>query len=151
MHSRIFQIETKEMGEDEFIKSCFFDYDEISHFADYVDDDRVNVEDDLKRLDVDFKGIFKRDGRKLTLLNTNAFVDEWKQEIKRRADVIDITDWQSMYYLKAVLRETHRYSDYKIYCDYGGIMDFASYVSHLVSEHKPGDVFYVGGIVDYHF
>lgn len=151
MHSRIFQIETKKMDRDDYIQSCFFDYDEISHFADYVDDDRVDVKHDLQWLDKDIQGIFKREGRKLTLLNTNAFVDEWKQEIKRKAESVDLFDWQSFYDLKALMRETHRFSDFKIYCEYGGLMDFASYVRYLITSHKPGDVFYIGGIVDYHY
>lgn len=150
MHCRIFQIETKELGEDDYIESCFFNYDEISHFADYVSDD-VDEDHDLKWLDNDIRGLFKRDGRKLTLLDTRAFADEWKQEIKRRADILDISDWQSMWYMKTVVRDTHRFSEFKIYCEYGGLMDFGEYVSHLIAAHKPGDVFYIGGIVDYHY
>lgn len=150
MHSRIFQIETKRTERDDYIKSCFFEYDEYSRFADYVSDD-VDVRNDLKWLDNDIRGIFERNGRKLTLLNTNAFVDEWKQEIKNRAENIDLCDWSSVYDLKAVLRETHRFSDFKVYCEYGGIMDFGDYMRHLITAHKPGDVFYIGGILDYHY
>ena len=151
MHSRIFQIEEKRLGKDEYIKSHSFDYDEISSFADYVDDERVNVKDDLASLDKDIKGIFKREGRKLTLLNTNAFVDEWKQAIKDAADKLDLCDQSACFWMKDLFVGTHLHSDFRIYCEYGGIMNFAGYVRYLINNHKPGDVFYIGGIVDFHF
>ena len=151
MHSRIFQIEQRRLDKDEYITSCFFEYDEISHFADYVSDERVNPKDDMAWLDRDIQGIFERKGRKLTLLDVTGFIDEWKRTIVEKANELNVCDHSAFFWMKDLFTGTHRHSEFRIYCEYGGLMDFASYFRYLAAEHKPGDVFYIAGIVDYHF
>ena len=152
MHSKIYQISSMKLGRDEYVKAISFDYDEISFFADYVDDvDRDEEKGLLEDFDTLFEGIFSRKGRTITLLDTSAFIEEWRGAIRKCADNIDFTDWISLYQLKELVKRTHKESNTMLYTDYAGFEYFGGFVQRLYAAHKPGDKFYIGGILDYHW
>lgn len=152
MHSKIYQITAMKLGRDEYAKAVHFDYDEISFFADYVDEvERDEEKGLLESFDTLFEGIFSRKGRTITLLDTSKFIEEWRSAIKKCADNIDFTNSYSLFQLKELTKRTHGEYNTMLYTDYSGFEYFGDFVQRLYACHKPGDKFYIGGILDYHW
>ena len=140
------------MGRDDYAKAVIFDYDDFSDFADYIDDvERDEEKELLEYFDSLFEGIFSRKGRTVTLLDTSKFIEEWRKTIKKCADNLDFTDWHSLFQLKEIMKLTHREYNTMLYTNYAGFEYFGDFVQRLYAAHKPGDKFYIGGILDYHW
>lgn len=152
-HSRIFQI-TREKIEDkeDYINSEFYDPALYSHFADYIEDVE-NEQDSLEWLDEKFKGLFVRNGRELILLDISEFMDEFRTEIVKSAENLDMRDWLTCYKLRKVQRCTHINCDFYINQEVYNTtpVSFGMFIQDVYQNHKPGDKFYIGGILDYHF
>lgn len=152
MHSKIYQITETKLGRDEYINAVYFDYDEISFFADYVDDvERDEEKRLLEAFDSLFEGIFSRKGRTVTLLDTSKFIEEWRSAIKKCADNMDFTNSQHLFQMREITKRTHKEYNTMLYSDYAGFEYFGDFVQRLYAAHKPGDKFYIGGILDYHW
>ena len=50
-----------------------------------------------------------------------------------------------------IAKRTHKESNTMLYTDYAGFEYFGAFVQRLYASHKPGDKFYIGGILDYHW
>lgn len=152
MHSKIYQITATKLGRDDYAELIHFDYDDFSFFADYIDDvEKDDEKEYLEAFDILFEGIFSRKGRTITLLDTSAFIEEWRGAIRKCADNIDFTDWHSLFQLRELAKRTHKECNTMLYTDYAGFEYFGDFVQRLYAAHKPGDKFYIGGILDYHW
>jgi len=151
-HSRIYQISTNPIDKDDYITACSLDpwiYEPLGDYADDLPESQLQKE--LEDFDKLFEGIFKRDGRVLTFLGCDQFIEDWREDIKRKANNIDFTKWMSLWELRATLKRTH-YDSYAIFTsDDCTSDDFAHFIEGLYQGHKPGDKFYIGGILDYHY
>ncbi len=148
MHSKIIEISKTPMVRDEYMSEGCFCPEEYDHFADYIQIVPQDSENDIISW-LDKHGIFERNGRELTLLDLNPFIEEWRAEIKKRANNIDFTDGLSLYRLKEVIKETHQESSLIFY--FGEFMPMGELVHWLYNHYQPGDKFYIGGILDYHY
>ena len=152
MHSKIYQISEKKLERDDYAKAVNFDFDEVSFFADYVDDvERDDEKELLENFDTLFEGIFSRKGRTITLLDTSAFIEEWRSAIKKLADNMDFTNSRQLFRMREITKRTHKDYSAMLFTDYGGFEYFGDFVQRLYAAHKPGDKFYIGGILDYHW
>lgn len=152
MHSKIYQITKKELKRSEYVTMYTFDPEAFTFFADYIDDvERDEEKELLESFDRLFEGIFSRKGRTVTLLDTSEFIEEWRKTIKKCADNLDFTDWHSLFQLKEITKRTHCEYNTMLYTDYAGFEYFGDFVQRLYATHKPGDKFYIGGILDYHW
>lgn len=152
MHSKIYQITTEKLKRSEYVDEYDFDPNAFMSFADYVS----NIDEDeekelLESFDRLFEGIFSRKGRTVTLLDTSGFIEEWRNAIKKCADNLDFTDWHSLFHLNEITKRTHNECNTMLYTDYAGVEYFGDFVQRLYAAHKPGDKFYIGGILDYHW
>lgn len=136
------------MVRDEYMSEGCFCPEEYERFADYIQSVPQDNENNIISW-LDEHGIFERNGRELTLLDLNPFIEEWRTEIKKRANNIDFTDRLALYRLKEVIKETHRESSLMFY--FGEFMPMGELVHWLYNHYQPGDKFYIGGILDYHF
>ena len=152
-HSRIFQI-TREKIEDreDYIDSGIYDPALYSHFADYIDNVK-DEQDSLRWLDEKFEGLFVRDGRELTLLDISEFMEEYKAAIVKATENLDMRDFMTCYNLRRVMKYTHRNCDFYINEEIYNTtpFSFGAFVQDIYQNYKPGDKFYIGGILDYHF
>jgi hypothetical protein len=152
MHSKIYQITEKKLERDDYTKAANFDYDDHSDFADYIDDvERDEEKELLEHFDSLFEGIFSRKGRTITLLDTSGFIEEWRSAIKKCADNMDFTDWRTLFQMREITKRTHKEHNTMLYTDHAGFEYFGEFVQRLYAAHKPGDKFYIGGILDYHW
>ena len=136
------------MVRDEYMSEGSFCPEEYERFADYIQSVPQDSENDIISW-LDKHGIFERNGRELELLDLNPFIEEWRAEIKKRANNIDFTDGFALYRLKEVVKETHRESSLMFY--FGEFMPMGELVHWLYNHYQPGDKFYIGGILDYHY
>lgn len=150
MHSKIIEISTKPIERDEYIDAECFTYEEYDHFADYIQGIDPKLEETIL-LWFDNEGIFERKGRELTLLDLNGFMEEWRKAIITRANNIDFTDWLALAKIREVIKETHHYSDLMFCFDGEEFMNIGQLAHYLYKNNRPGDKFYVGGILDYHY
>lgn len=148
MHSKIIEISETPMERDEYMSEGCFCPEEYERFADYIQSVPQDSENDIISW-LDKHGIFERNGRELELLDLNPFIEEWRAEIKKRANNIDFTDGFALYRLKEVVKETHRESSLMFY--FGEFMPMGELVHWLYNHYQPGDKFYIGGILDYHY
>ena len=89
-------------------------------------------------------------GRELTLLDLREFMKELKSKIQEKADCIDFNDTLALYRLKEVINETHHYSSMLFY--YGEeFMTLGQFAHWMHCFQNPGDKFYIGGVLDYHW
>ena len=157
MHSKIYQITTEKLTDDGLISASTFDY-EATDFADYV----ANLEDYeqeayLKDLDYILKGIFSREGRELTYLGAENFVNEWLAFLKEYIAIIrteDMKDFYNRYKLKSFVNYTHRefYTRFYLGAEWETSAEpFGDFIMNIYGNYQPGQKFYVGGIVDFHF
>jgi len=152
MHSKIYQITTKKLKRSEYVDEYDFEPNAFMSFADYVANiDEEEEEELLESFDRLFEGIFSRNGRTVTLLDTSEFIEEWRKAIKKCADNLDFTDWHSLFQLNEITKRTHCEYNTMLYTDYAGFEYFGDFVQRLYAAHKPGDKFYIGGILDYHW
>ena len=152
MHSRIFQISTKQLGRDDYLKSCQFDPEEYSDFADYIADGIADEDEELEWFADVMSDIFDCDGRKLTLRDISGFIEEWKADVKKRANEFDPKgDGMSSYHLRHSVNDTHKRINFRFYDDDYGMMNTRRLIENVLLYHKPGDKFYIGGILDYHY
>ena len=129
-----------------------FDSSNYEHFSDYVSDiKKERIESELCSLDKEFEGIFKRNGRELTMLNIEKFMNEWKEELKSRMNGFTFADWKCSWRLKKTIERTHTQSALYITDGEWEINSFGEFIEWLYQEHQQGDKFYIGGILDYHF
>ena len=149
MHSKIIEISKTPIERDEFISDDCFIPEEWGGFADYIQSVSAKTEDEVIGW-IDEYGIFERNGRELTLRDLNPFIEDWRSEIKKRANNIDFTDGLALYLLREVVKETHLEVYSRFY--FGEeFMTFGDFVHWLYNHYEPGDKFYIGGILDYHF
>lgn len=153
MHSRIYQIEKNEIDKEDYINETSYEHSQYCDFADYISDvDEEDYEDAVEWFKDSFSGIFKCEGRKLTLLDLTDFVEKWKDSIKQCANVIDMRSGMAMHDFNSLVNETHHRIRHRIDFMQNGYPDSAgSFILELFHYSKPGDVFYICGILDYHF
>ena len=156
MHSKIYQITKKELTRDEYLTSSDFDEVNISDFADYTDDiDEDEEEDAMKRLDCTLRGVFTREGRVLTYQGADGFVSDWISGIKSRVAQLNpdtVKNWMEMWKMKQLFEDTHREANERFSYD-GSCTDaepLGDFIREVYINAKPGDKFYIGGIVDFH-
>lgn len=159
MHSKIFQITENLLSSEEYVTAETF-YDNLPPMADYVSDltEREAETCMMCLLDSALDGIFIRDGRELTFLGINQFVEEWITQIKESAQTMNIEtfrDLSTLYRHISLCNKTHREIESLIY--YGADQEasadpFGVFIRHLYTANiKPGTKFYIGGVVDFHW
>ena len=135
MHSRIFQIEDKPVSKEDRICSETIPDWFTSSIADYVDDINEQYrDDDIEWLmGTNFGEVCKLDGDKITF----------------KVDVIDFFKHGSESVDSLMFQLEKSYNDkrgfYVWYCDELYTMQ------EWMRQVKPSGVYYLGGIVDYHF
>lgn len=162
MHGYIYQISDKPIEADDFIKEI--DFENVSNNFDYCKNIDKEVEE--KAINITLKRIlpktmFKCDGRKIIFLggDENLFI-EWREKVInmivtktphematedsgnsfvfRLTDLIeDILDTMTLF----VDKENTGFFTEKS----------TEFVFDCIGRFKPGDVFYIGGVLDYHW
>ena len=156
-HYKIFQITEQKLSREEYITEDSFEYHNICDFADGVCNlDEDEEEQALKSLDKILKGVFKRKGRKLTYLGAEEFVNDWIAYMKTKMAELDnqnIKEFPNLFNLKCMTEYTHRNYEDRFYLGEDGEAfadSLGEFIRDIYTYNKKGDVFYVGGIVDFH-
>lgn len=158
MHSRIFQVSSKPVDRDNYIsESNYYDGWFVGSVADYVADvEEEDQKDSIDWLDKYAAGSLKIEGNKVTVINKEEFFRrDYDNFIKALDDLKNITLNQfttgkgdldlNVYRLNSAYED--RYGFYVDDCgEYGGLMT----INEFMRTKKDGDVFYIGGVVDYH-
>lgn len=151
MHSRIFQLTKEPVAKNEWLtEEDFFESDFIGSVADYVKTQpEIERQEDVEWLVQGTKGIFALEGEKVRVLPgaKHAYFAERYNQFKEKADSLTLDDFccgNGTWELCETIQE--KFSFY-IYDEYGGWKP----LDLFVREVEEGDVFYIGGIVDYHF
>ena len=153
MHSRIFQIEKKPLTKEEYIESvCIPDWFTNS-IADYTSNDCDREDDIAWLMDASLGSIASLDGDKLTFSsNVRRYFKEKYEAFIKEAEKLSKTsfdDFISGNSTNMFFRMNEAYSDrygFYVYSDDG----FLDTLDNFMREVKDGDVYYIGGVVDYH-
>ncbi len=155
MHSKIFQLATTPIKEEDFLKPehLYGDCD----FADYVGDEMTGDlrRDFIESLARQLSDIVDLDGETLVFKGIGNFVHKWYEYIKEKANALDDSkvDTSQLYWVEKATERTHLDTSYRIYLEewnnYAGPMcDFINFADSVL---KPGDRLYVGSVIDYHY
>jgi len=160
MRNKVWQITTKEIDCEYWITESTFDDYNIGDFADFVEGINMTEDDEeeiLECIDPLIKGVFKREGRVLTYLGAEDFVNDWLITIKDKVAELDnhnIKDYMTLWRVKHLFEDTHLQTDARIWTadsDYGTAEPFGEFIRDVYANAKVGDKFYIGGIVGFHF
>lgn len=160
MHSCIFQISTKPIGEDERKNPDYY-YDEHP-FADYIGNELKGSdrEEAIGYLADTLKDVFTPSGRDCLAYRgeeaLKKFLQAWADDIKAKAAELtadNILSEQRLYMIRSVTQETHKRTSKRVHIEEwngwaGPMEDLIEFVAH---EMKEGDKIYVGSVIDYHF
>ena len=157
MHANIYQITERELPRSEFIDEYTF-HDRLPDGADYTRTiPECEEEPYMGWLEGALKGVFERDGRELTFVGVEPFLEEWVAKIKESADGLftEFFDSITLYQHKCLCERTHRNIASLIYSGerrQGRTENFGDFIQSLSYRNfKPGDKLYIGGIVDFHY
>ena len=150
MHAKIIEIGTKKLKRADYITEDNFIPEEYGDFADYIQGVEKEIEKKVIAWFDDLE-FFTRKGRELTLQPMGGFMDDWKMKIVDMANNLDFTDWFSFYDIKDVMKKTHEKWVGKICMNGEEFWDFGYFCQYIYENYKPGDKFYIGGILDYHY
>ena len=151
MHSRIYQLTKEPIYNDEWLTEAdLYDTSFIGEIADYVSTQpEEEREEDIEWFLQGKEKVFAREGDKLTLLPgaKHAYFAKRYNKFKEKIANFTLDDfcnnykvWESL----NILRDTF---SFYVYTDEGGWKPLDTFIRESVE----GDVFYIGGIVDYHF
>ena len=158
MHSRIYQISTKPIGEYDRLAPEHL-YGENYSFCDYIgieDDEETRIED-IGYLQETLKDIFALEDDHLVYKGgLTLFVADWNRYLQNLT--FGLQEEQSihsinMYRIKNATEDTHLGCSFRFYIDEwngwpGPTADLIDFLQHQV---KPGDKLYIGAVIDYHF
>ena len=164
MHSRIFQLESNPVDEDNRINEDTIPEWFTNSIADYVSDVKGEDRDgDIEWLmRTDFGKVCQRDGDKITFnIYVDAFFDTYFEQFKKAVEDLSKITFdqfvgvrkQGIPYEKSLEHQMFLLKD--AYDDRFGF--YVWYDDELYTMHswmrqvKPCEVYYLGGIVDYHF
>lgn len=158
MHSRIFQISTKPIEEDDLLTSWKLEQEDYN-FCDYIgdeDDEDARLED-IEYLQLCLKDIFDAEDDHLVVKKgISLFINEWDKymhnlvfELGEKPDMHSL----NMYRIKRAAEGTHLMCCYRFFIREwngwpGPLTDLVEFVHHSL---KPGDKLYIGSVIDYHF
>lgn len=154
MHSRIFQLSTEPICEDDYIKEYHF-YDDssfIGSIADYVDEE-TDREKDIKwfveALERTCKNLFIYDEKEQSIIFHTGFKQQFfhsrYKELKKVVENLTLEQFSTSfeaYKLKSIIEDKF---DFYIYFD--GPITKDEFIRNLQEEQK----YYFGGTIDYHF
>lgn len=160
MHSRIFQITKERMPENEWISADdYYDHWFTREIADYVDDD-VDRESDIEWLLNCYDGVFERNGNQIKVVNKIKYFEKKYDEFIRLLNELKYMPIEAfagnetekcqtsykMYSLESAYNE--KFGFYVDDCgEWAGLDTFDSFMRTT----ENGNVYYVGGVVDYHW
>lgn len=155
MHSRIFQISDKPISENDYINETdYYDTGFIGEIADYVSDD-TDREDDIEWLKTYFKDVADFDGDSFTIINQRKYFEKRFNnflEVIKEISLLTFEDFctDGNYFNSKMWQLNVAYRDkFGFYMDdeYAGTEPLDDFMRRA----KNGDVFYIGGTVDYHY
>lgn len=164
-HYKIFQISNKPIDKEGCITPEDYEYGLVdggySDFMDYVDDelDDDETEKAVGECQKLLEETFSSNGRELTFLGADEFIEEWVLEMKKQLDEIDPKEPVSFWKLQKMTTQTHHCifsrfvwsevnDDGVCSCYPEELGDFILMISKRL---KPGDKVYIGGIVSFHY
>ena len=160
MHSRIFQISTEPIDKENYLNEDTLQQGDNS-FYDYCAD----IDDESRKEDIAYlvnsalpKGMFELLSE--DTMRYNGGIEQWKEEyvanIRKKAEeltVVNMWQWSTTYYFRQAIQNPLN-TDYHFYLDGDGCQSFAEQsfaFMQFVSNFDPGTIFYIGGVIDYHF
>jgi ribosome biogenesis SPOUT family RNA methylase Rps3 len=150
MHSRVFELTKEPILEDNWLnEDDLCDTSFIGEIADFVTTSpKSEREADIQWLLGHKPGVFSRSGDKLiiTASTKRAYLGERYADLKKHVAQLSFTDFCDDFkvcILKRMILDTGSFYVY----DNG----YWSPLDTFIRDASEGDVFYVGGIVDYHF
>ncbi len=157
MHSNVYQITPKPLQREDYMDAVGIPEENLYEFADRGEDVMEEDEEtEMQALDNLLQGVFRREGRTLIYLGADEFVKEWRQAILKEACLLNDESFKSgmtAHHLKELADRTHLRTATRIY-GYAGdewADPFGEFITHVYANNKPGDRYYIGGIVDFHY
>ena len=162
MHSKIIQVSSKPISEDEYKTSEDF-YESHEPWADYIGDevtDEQERHDCIKHVANLLDGVFKLNcDDTLTYLGDDAlrkFLNEWADELRRMAGQLtadNILRDQNLWKVRHCCTDTHKGTAYRFYIEEwnGWAGPFEDMIDFASSQLKKGDRIYIGAVIDYHY
>ena len=144
-HSRIIQVTKNRIEKSEWLKAANLDLELLRCEIDFIDYvvDAENREDDLKWLKGQLERVgFSLKGEKILTSDKTDFLDKWKET------VIEATEEFDLYKMQRIASGVY-FSAFYIYDEnFGYPIPLWKWAKEVV---KTGKMFYVGGIIDYHY
>lgn len=156
MHSRIYQLSSSPIEEDEYIIEDEFEVEQYCDFAQYIaetpdrEDDLVEIK---KILESQFPNVFKVDLDSLCITylgNIEAIFQEWRKSIQEEASKLDQGDATPGSVLVKILVPLGIRERFYI-VDYSGYPASFEDLLNYFSKKEPGEKLYIGGTLDYHY
>jgi hypothetical protein len=148
-HSRIYEVRTRKVVEEERITKFDYDFDKLHveiPMMDYFLNSEAPREDDLEWLSQELERIgFPMDRDEITIGEDTAFLDEWKDAASDATEDLDL--WKMRQIASGVY-----FSDMYIHdADNGAPIPLWAWAKDKIDSGEQGRTYYVGGILDYHF
>lgn len=157
MHSRIFQIEKKPIPEENYMTSRDVPEWFVSpSTADYVSDD-TSREDDVDHLADVLSDIANIVGSRITFTSsTSKYFDKKYEDFIKEVAALSKTSLEEFSTDEGGIgyrmwRINHYYNDKHGFYVYDEGACLLETLDNFLRDVKPGDVYYIGGTVDYHF
>lgn len=153
MHSNIYQLSSKPITGDDFIRSECFEESEWSDFADYLDDcyeEEDTYDEAYERFPL--MGIFKRDGDCLTYLGEGDVRKRWMDEISEHmVNEDNINNDMARFTLCRSIERPFTNNRFSIE-DWAMLPQTSGeFLTYVLNNMEKGDRLYLGGVVDFHF
>ena len=153
MHSRIYQISTEPIDEEEYFdESDFYEHWFLGAIADYVSED-TDRDEDITWLGRVNKEVFQITDGKLQVISKEGYFEksyENFQELIEKMSDITLKDFQTAKCDSAMWKLKNTYDDefsfYMYSEDYG-----LETLDHFMRRVEDGDIYYIGGTLDYHY
>lgn len=161
-HSKIFQIASKPIYEDEYNCPADF-YENSDDFADYIGEEVSDEEERKECIDHladTIDDVFTHEGDGVFVYKgeeaLRKFKQAWLAEIQHLTDNLNednLLKNQNQYRLSAATEQTHLHSYYRIMIEAwnGCAAPIADLFEFTESQMKAGDHIYVGAVIDYHY
>ncbi len=156
MHSRIFQISSNPINEDDYISEAdYYDTGFIGEIADYVSDE-TDRDDDIEWLKKSLDGVADFNGDCFTIKDQRKYFEKRFSNFTKAAKDILLSTFEDFctdandFSLKMYRLETAYRDRFGFYVDDNGEYAGTETFDDFMRRVKNGDKFYIGATLDYH-
>lgn len=152
MHNNIYQLSTRQLNADEFITEDTFEPEEVSDFADYVQEVACDLSEAYDAFPF-IPSMFDRKDDMLVYKGCEDIFRKWHKEVCDKAEALSeegLKDSMKTFRLRWTLQTPFTFDRFVI-TDYDDSPEPSSdFLQYCAAHLEVGDILYLGGVLDFH-